>query len=100
MSAVLRDAQPRRSKLREEIDTLATRLPLTVVYVVSNPPTDWTGERGNITADTLRRHLPPEYRTLQYFLCGPGPMQDAMEEALDALDVPGDRVHTERFNFV
>jgi ferredoxin-NADP reductase len=37
---------------------------------------------------------------LQYFICGPGAMQDALEEALGDLGVPGDRVHTERFNFV
>jgi predicted ferric reductase len=85
---------------REEIDTLATQLPLTVVYVVSDPPAGWTGEQGRITTDTLRRRLPSEYQTLQYFICGPAGMQDAMEDALGALGVPGDRVHTERFNFV
>ncbi|MBB5164180.1 ferric reductase-like transmembrane domain-containing protein [Mycobacterium sp. AZCC_0083] len=85
---------------REEIDTLATRLPLTVVYVVSDPPSDWAGEQGRITTETLRRHLPREHETLQYFICGPGAMQDAMEDALGALKVPGAHVHTERFNFV
>lgn len=85
---------------REEIDTLAKQLPLTVVYVVSEPAAGWPGERGRITTDTLRRHLPAEHEALQYFICGPGAMQDAMEDALAALDVPGDRVHTERFNFV
>ena len=60
----------------------------------------WPGERGRITTDTLRRHLPAEHEALQYFICGPGAMQDAMEDALAALDVPGNRVHTERFNFV
>ena len=85
---------------REEIDTLATRLPLTVVYVVSDPPSDWTGERGRITTETLRRHLPGDLEALQYFICGPGAMQDAMEDALATLKVPGAHVHTERFNFV
>ena len=85
---------------REEIDTLTTQLPLTVVYVVSDPPAGWTGERGRITVDTLHRHLPPDHDMLQYFICGPGAMQDAMEDALGVLRVSGDRVHTERFNFV
>ena len=73
---------------REEIDTLATRLPLTVVYVVSDPPSGWTGERGRITTETLRRQLPRDHEELQYFICGPGAMQDAMEDALATLKVP------------
>lgn len=85
---------------QDEIDSLATQLALTVVYVVSDPPPDWTGERGFITGDVLSRHLPADHGVLQYFICGPGAMQDAMEDALGDLGVPGDRVHTERFNFV
>jgi ferredoxin-NADP reductase len=30
-------------------------------------------------------------------ICGPDVMQDAMEDPLDELRVPGKRVHTERF---
>ncbi|MGB8405440.1 MAG: ferric reductase-like transmembrane domain-containing protein [Mycobacterium sp.] len=85
---------------REEIDILTTQLALTVVDVVSEPSANWIGERGRITADTLRRHLPSGYEALQYFICGPGAMQDAMEDALGSLHVPRHRVHTERFNFV
>jgi predicted ferric reductase len=85
---------------REEIDALTTQLELTVVYAVSDPPADWAGERGRIDVDMLRRHLPDEFASLQYFICGPGAMQDAMEDALGALRVPGAQVHTERFNFV
>jgi predicted ferric reductase len=84
----------------EEILELSTRLRLNVIHVASDPPDDWTGERGFITVDTLRRHLPDDYPALQYFICGPGAMQDAMEAALADVGVPGDRVHTERFNFV
>ncbi|MEU0497571.1 ferric reductase-like transmembrane domain-containing protein [Mycobacterium sp. NPDC006124] len=85
---------------REEIDHLATQLTLTVVYVVEDPPSGWAGEHGRITAETLRRHLPVGHDALQYFICGPGAMQDAMEDVLDSLKVPGAHVHTERFNFV
>ncbi|MBJ7340866.1 MAG: ferric reductase-like transmembrane domain-containing protein [Mycolicibacterium sp.] len=85
---------------RDEIETLTTQLLLTVVYVASNPAPDWTGEQGFITSEILRRQLPADYDTLQYFICGPNAMQDAMESALGALGIPGGRVHTERFNFV
>ncbi|GLP81734.1 ferredoxin reductase family protein [Mycobacterium antarcticum] len=85
---------------REEIDALTEQLVLTVIYVVSDPTPTWAGEQGFITAQTLRRRLPAEYGTLQYFICGPNAMQDAMEDALGTLGIPGGHVHTERFNFV
>lgn len=84
----------------DEIDALTKDLNLTVIYVASRPSDDWTGERGFINADVLLRHLPDNRKSLQYFICGPGPLQDAMEDALGDLNVPREQVHTERFNFV
>nr|WP_255497226.1 ferric reductase-like transmembrane domain-containing protein [Mycolicibacterium sp. BK556] len=85
---------------RDEIDRLAGHLSLTVSYVIVDPPADWPGERGRIDAGVLRRGLPANYQVLQYFICGPGAMQDAMEDVLGSLGVPSGQVHTERFNFV
>ena len=85
---------------RDELERLEGRMNLTVVHVVEEPPNDWTGETGYVTAEILSRHLPREYRRFQYFICGPAPMMDAVEHALLALDVPGERVHTERFDMV
>ncbi|WP_170111097.1 ferric reductase-like transmembrane domain-containing protein [Antricoccus suffuscus] len=85
----------------DEMVDLAESLDLTVVLTLSDPPGDWMGESGRLDADMLHRHLPVDRReALQYFICGPGAMQDALEDALAALGVPGDKVHTERFNFV
>jgi predicted ferric reductase len=83
---------------REQLEELKDRLDLTVVHVLERPPDDWTGETGYITAEVLARHLPKGYRRFQYFICGPDPMMDAAEAALIALDVPPERVHTERFD--
>ena len=46
---------------REELEALQARLNLTVVHVLESPPEDWKGERGFITAELFRRHLPPPY---------------------------------------
>jgi predicted ferric reductase len=59
---------------REELEATEARLDLTVVHVLENPPDGWTGERGFITADVLRRHLPPPYADHEYFICGPDVM--------------------------
>lgn len=84
----------------DEIVRVSRRLDLTVVPVPQDPPPEWEGESGFVDRALLQRHLPDRYRHRQYFICGPTPMVTAMEDALAALDVPADRVHTERFTFV
>jgi predicted ferric reductase len=85
---------------RERLEALAAQLDLEVVHVLERPPEGWTGERGFIDADLLRRRLPKRFERYQYFVCGPTPMMDAMEGALVAVGVPDERVHTERFEMV
>ena len=81
-------------------EELTGRLDLTLVHVLEHPPDGWTGESGYIDAGVLSRHLPPGFKRFQYFICGPDPMMDAAETALIELDVPPERVHTERFDMV
>ncbi len=86
---------------RDELAQLDRRLPnLHLVHVVEQPPTGWTGESGRITVDVLRRHLPEQYRRFEYFICGPGPMMDAMENALSVIGVADSHIDTERFDMV
>jgi predicted ferric reductase len=85
---------------REELEALKDRLDLTVVHVLEDPPKGWPGERGFIDADVFERHLPPPYEEHEYFICGPGPMMDAIEGALGDLGVPISKYHSERYSFV
>jgi predicted ferric reductase len=85
---------------REELEALKGRINLKVVHVLANPPDGWEGERGFIDADLMRRHLPPSYEDHEYFICGPGPMMDAIEKALGELKVPISKYHSERYSFV
>jgi predicted ferric reductase len=85
---------------REELDELRNHLNLQVIYVLEDPPEGWQGETGYVTAEVLRRYLPKQYKRFVYFICGPDPMMDAMEEALPALGVPRENVQTERFSMV
>ncbi|MGW5382249.1 ferredoxin reductase family protein [Nocardia sp. NPDC003963] len=84
----------------QEIAALTERLDLTVVLVLQNPPPGWQDESGFVDRALLERHLPDRYRHRQYFVCGPAPMVTAVEDALAEVDVPAERVHTERFTFV
>ena len=84
---------------REELTDLHTRLNLTVVHILAEPPADWTGDQGTLTVDIVRRHVPPPFATHEYFICGPGPMMDAAEATLAALGVPLAKYHSERYDF-
>ena len=85
---------------REELEALKARLDLTVIHVLMNPSDGWTGERGFITAEVFKRHLPPPYADHEYFICGPNVMMDAIEKALGEMHVPLSKYHSERYSFV
>lgn len=85
---------------RDRVDELTTRMNVTVVHVLEEPPPDWTGEDGYLDADILARHLTGSFRRFQFFACGPTPMLAAVETALVRIGVPADRIHTERFDWV
>jgi predicted ferric reductase len=86
--------------LREELDALSGKLNLKVIYVLNAPHEGWLGETGYVTAEVLRRYLPKQYKRFVYFICGPDPMMDAMEEALPQLGIPRESIQTERFAMV
>jgi predicted ferric reductase len=63
---------------REAIESLATRVNLTIVHVLDEPPDGWTGERGRVTAALLERHLPARagrHRDDRERGARPGPMR-------------------------
>jgi predicted ferric reductase len=85
---------------REELEMLKARLNLTVVHVLADPPPGWSGERGFITAEVFKRHLPAPHAEHEYFICGPNVMMDAIEAALGEMQVPMSKYHSERYSFV
>ena len=86
----------------EEIEKLPQRLNLKVVQVLESPPEGWCGEKGFVNVDVLKRHMPPNRSPngAEIFICGPGPMMNAVEKALIQLGVPMGDFHSERFDLV
>jgi 3-phenylpropionate/trans-cinnamate dioxygenase ferredoxin reductase subunit len=82
---------------REELAELEGRMNLTVVHVLEKPAEEWEGESGYINADVLDRHMPGNRDAMQYFICGPIPMIEAVEKALGQLDVSMTRMHSELY---
>ena len=62
------------------------------VHVLEQPPTGWTGEAGRITADIIRKYLPPPGPETVLFLCGPPPMTDALEAMLRGIGYPEESI--------
>ena len=83
---------------RDEIDELKHRVDLTVVYVLQEPPDNWHGETGVIDEDLLRRRLPTERFTRQFFICGPPAMMTAVNAALLSLGVHEASIEMEQFD--
>ncbi len=90
--------RPERMVFRAELDALQSGLNLRIVLLYESPPPDWRGERGLVTTELLRRHLPQQYKRYQYFVCGPAPMMDLLEDELLEVGVPPAQICTERFN--
>jgi ferredoxin-NADP reductase len=87
---------------REELEALeaSKKLNFQFVPVLAAPQENWQGERGFINAEIMKRYLPRQYKRFLYLICGPGPLMDAMEQALPELGVPPESVLTERFDMV
>ncbi|WP_424941226.1 2Fe-2S iron-sulfur cluster-binding protein [Aliiroseovarius sp. S253] len=76
---------------------------LTVRHVLSAPSiwswfTPW--RTGRVDAEAIAAAIgetPPEAQDVQYWICGPGKMNQDVKSALMAVDVPANRIHMESF---
>jgi predicted ferric reductase len=82
---------------RDELDDLARRMSghLEVVHVQTNG-----GRDGYISAQFVQQHLPDGAAArCECFLCGPGPLMNQAERALQAAGISGSRIHQELFEW-
>lgn len=60
----------------------------------------WNGKIGRIDAAAVKEFLaqnPAATEQVEYFICGPGSMIEAVEKALKGFSIDKKRIHTERF---
>ncbi len=69
----------------------ATGLPLHVLFS--------EGEGGRRIDATYIASVCPDIRERDVYICGPGPMMDAIEKGLREIGVPHEHIHSERFSF-
>lgn len=72
--------------LKNEIDQVARDDPdFSVYYVLNNPPENWDGGVGFVTADMIKEKLPPPGPDMKILICGPPPMVSALKKATESL---------------
>jgi len=79
----------------DELERMSSHGVQTMV-VYENPPHDWAGETGFITAEMVKRHLEDRGDVL-FFVAGPPVMVSVMERVLDGLGIPKEQRRVERF---
>lgn len=87
--AIIVIVPPGEPLFADELAALATRLDLTVARVLTRPVT------ASALADTIADTVWPPHAA--YYVCGPPAMVTDTLTALRTLDIPADRVHSERF---
>lgn len=85
---------------REQLEAFKEQLDLRLVHVLTKPPPDWKGESGFITQQLLQKFLPNDMQDYEYFLCGPRPMSESVQQGLRTMGVPPSQVHFEIFDMV
>jgi predicted ferric reductase len=85
---------------REEIDAFKQALDFAVHYVLSEPPSGWTGLIGELTPGIVHKCLPEtDSDDWCYFVCGPLPMMNSVERALMDRGISRARIVSERFKY-
>ena len=83
--------------LRTQLDHWSAAFPdrLRITHVLSDAPppaaaeSSWSGERGFITSELIRTHVPPPAENPLVMVCGPPPMYDALCGARDESALTG-----------
>lgn len=85
---------------RAELEQLSAQLDLTVVHILEQAPDDWEGEEGLLDGALLDKYLDAANSDTDYFVCGPPPLMNVIEQGLRERAVPLQRINSERFNLV
>jgi predicted ferric reductase len=84
---------------RSELELIAcgNKPRLTVIHILSAPDQGWTGEKGHIGTELLRRHVAPLDSGKVFYICGPPTMTVAVMADLVRSGVRSADIRTERF---
>lgn len=85
---------------RRELDKFGENKGTTIIHLLSEPPSDWTGPTGLVDADFLKRQFgSKEPSQWLFLLCGPPAMIESVEGNLIDLGALPGQILSERFNY-
>ncbi len=88
---------PNDIPFRQELEAMQqTNKNLNLHFVVNQPPPDWKGAVGIITAEMIQKEL-PDYKDNIFYCCGPPGMVTAMEKLIDSIGLPKVQLKLEYF---
>ena len=100
MHLIYSNSLPEEIAFREEFDHYADLIPnfklTSTVTKKDETKTPWVGLVGRIDANLIAK-VASSYQNPTFWVCGPPPMVDAIEKALDSLKVPSNQVRVEKF---
>jgi predicted ferric reductase len=85
---------------KSELEHLLEETNLKVVHIPEKPEGDWEGESGFLDSKLLKKYLPEDPASFDYFICGPEPFMDVAEIALRDLELDWRTIYAERFEIV
>lgn len=70
-----------------------------VAHIINHPPTDWQGKRGLLDTDTIKAAVQElnAQDAAECYICGPSGMMELVENELESLGFPADKINIERF---
>jgi ring-1,2-phenylacetyl-CoA epoxidase subunit PaaE len=70
-----------------------------IIHVLSQPSKEWTGVKGRLTPEMLKRFLEtsPQHPNTEYYICGPGGLMKMVEDVLTSRNVAVKDIRKERF---
>lgn len=74
--------------LKDELERLSSDK-VKVIHVLSGDNPDWTGEKGFLSADIIRKYAPED---TTFMICGPRPMHAFLKAELAKLNIPLRRI--------
>lgn len=68
-----------------------------VIYTLTHPDNNWSGEKGRITIDIIKKYVSHVLDPL-YYIAGPPAMVSSMEEIIESAGVSSDKIFIENFS--
>lgn len=94
---------PEEIAFRKELDGLVSKNPnLKVTHTITKPEEskeEWIGHTGRINEDLIRKLITDNRRPITeiFWLCGPPSMVSGLEEVLEKMQIPQERIRVEKF---